>query len=47
MIIENSSSGPGTHNVTISGNFIKQTGHTAIHVATSGSCSPGPCDVGA
>jgi hypothetical protein len=44
MIIENSSSGPGTHNVTVSGNTIRQTGHTAIHVATSGSASG---DVGA
>jgi len=44
MIIENSSSGPGTHNVTIQNNTIKQTGHTAIHVATSGSAAG---DVGA
>ena len=36
MIIENSGSGPGNHNVTISGNTIRQTGHTAIDVRTSG-----------
>jgi hypothetical protein len=35
MIFENAGTLSGSHNVTISGNTIRETGHTAIHVATS------------
>lgn len=44
MIFENAGTLGGSHNVTISGNTILQTGHTAIHVATS---TNGNNDVGA